>query len=70
MVGALETGLLASAGARWRVADMRPGDGPLKRLAVALRADAALGPERAGHPLAVGLLRAGLRRGPRASRTS
>ena len=64
MIPALETGYLASAGARWRVATMRPGDRPLQGLAEALLADTALGPERAGSPLAAGLLLAGLRRGP------
>ncbi len=69
MIGALETGLLAKTGARWRVADMRPGGDPLTRLAVALSKPFALGKERGAdvdNDLAVGMLRAELRRGPRA----
>lgn len=64
LIPALETGFLASAGARWRVAEMRPGNEPLRRLAGALLADSALGPERGGVPGAVGFLLAALRRGP------
>jgi WD40 repeat protein len=64
LIPALQTGFLASAGARWRVAEMRPGNHPLRRLAEALLADSALGPERAGQPSAVGFLLATLRRGP------
>jgi WD40 repeat protein len=64
LIPALETGLLASAGARWRVAEMRPGEQPLRRLAEALLSDTALGPERGDDPAALGLLLATLRRGP------
>lgn len=65
LIPALETGLLASAGARWRVAEMRPGNQPLLRLAEALLADSALGPERGGdRTAALGFLLATLRRGP------
>ncbi len=64
LIPALQTGFLTSAGARWRVAEMRPGDRPLERLADALLDDGALGPERAGHPLANALILASLRRGP------
>ncbi|MEM7350747.1 MAG: hypothetical protein AAF657_08075, partial [Acidobacteriota bacterium] len=64
LIPALEAGYLANAGARWRIADLRPGDRPMERLAEALLTDSALGPERGGHPLASGLLLASLRRGP------
>ncbi len=64
LVPALQTGFLASAGARWRIAEMRPGDQPMRRLAEALLAEGALGPERAGQPGALGFLLATLRRGP------
>ena len=64
LVPALETGLLASAGARWRVAEMRPGEQPLRRLAESLSSESALGPERGDDPAALGLLLATLRRGP------
>jgi len=64
LIPALETGLLAAAGARWRYAEMRPGNQPLLRLAEALLADSALGPERAGQPGALGFVLATLRRGP------
>lgn len=64
MLPSLETGFMASAGARWRVAEMRPGDHPLKRLAAALMTDSALGPERRGESDAAAFLYATLRRGP------
>jgi WD40 repeat protein len=64
MLSALETGFISSAGARWRVADMRPGDRPLMRLAAALMSETALGPERHAESDAVAFLSATLRRGP------
>lgn len=64
MLSALETGFISSAGPRWRVADMRPGDRPLIRLAAALMSDTALGPERHTESDAVAFLSATLRRGP------
>ena len=71
MIPALETGLIASAGIRWRVATMKPGDRPLSNLADALLALGVLGEGRD----AVGaekdeqneitpFVRATLRRGP------
>jgi len=45
MMAALESGYVASAGASWRVAEMRPGTSPLRNLAEALFAESALGPE-------------------------
>jgi energy-coupling factor transporter ATP-binding protein EcfA2 len=45
LLAGLETGLLVSAGAHWRVAEMRPGNHPFARLTEALLADSALGPE-------------------------
>ena len=46
MIAALESGYLASAGAHWRTAIMRPGDHPLINLAKALLHDTALKQER------------------------
>ena len=63
MIPALETGLLARAGVRWRVATMRPGERPLRRLAEALFAASGLSLEQ--DPEAVAFLHATLRRGPR-----
>jgi WD40 repeat protein len=63
MIPALETGLLSRAGVRWRVATMRPGERPLRRLAEALGAASAPGLEP--EPEAVAFLHATLRRGPR-----
>jgi WD40 repeat protein len=63
MIPALETGLLSRAGVRWRVATMRPGERPLRRLAEAL--DAASAPGLEPEPEAVAFLHATLRRGPR-----
>ncbi len=64
MIAGLETGFMASAGARWRVAELRPGSHPLKRLAKALTEETALRPERGDDPEAVAFLHATLRRGP------
>ncbi len=64
MIGALETGFMARAGARWRIAVMRPGSHPIRRLTEALLDDSALGPERAGEPHAREFLHATLERGP------
>lgn len=46
MIAALESGYLASAGAHWRVAAMRPGNSPVLALAKALLQDSALKPEQ------------------------
>lgn len=64
MLAALETGFLVEAGAHWRIAELRPGEQPLARLAAALLSPSALGPERAGDPDAEALLLATLRSGP------
>lgn len=64
MIGGLESGLMAGAGVRWRVAEMRPGTEPMRKLANALLAEPALGEERAGDADAVAFLHATLRRGP------
>ncbi|MCI0387863.1 MAG: AAA family ATPase [Acidobacteria bacterium] len=64
LMAALETGFLAAAGVRWRLTEMRPGEQPLARLANALLAPSALGPERAEEPDAAAFLLATLRRGP------
>jgi WD40 repeat protein len=61
---ALLTGFLADAGSRWRIAEMRPGNQPMERLADSLMAPQALGPERAGTPAARAVLQATLCRGP------
>jgi tetratricopeptide (TPR) repeat protein len=49
MLAGLETGLLVSAGAHWRVADMRPGNHPFTSLTEALLLESALGPEYMAH---------------------
>jgi YD repeat-containing protein len=64
MISALETGFMVDAGSRWRIAMMRPGSHPLRRLTQALSNDSALGLELTGNH-AVPLLEATLRRGPR-----
>src|SRR5262245_63360290 len=64
LIPSLHSGLLASAGTRWRVAIMRPGEDPIGHLAAALDAHAVLGatvPELAGTNRV--LLAATLRRG-------
>jgi energy-coupling factor transporter ATP-binding protein EcfA2 len=60
MIAALQTGFMAAAGADWRVAEMRPGDRPLARLANAMM-------RVVGHAAAEStapLFEASLRRGP------
>jgi len=63
MIAGLETGYMAKAGARWRVATMRPSASPFPKLAAALLDDSALG-ERRDHEGAGAFLEATLRRGP------
>lgn len=65
LIAGLETGYLTSAGARWRVAVMRPGNHPLLRLAGALTEEHALRQERGTGPEAVPFLYSTLKRGPR-----
>jgi hypothetical protein len=64
IIPALETGFMVSAGATWRVAEMRPGNHPLKNLADALLNESALGPERVHGAESSSFLLATLRRGP------
>lgn len=64
LIAALETGFMSEAGSRWRVALMRPGDRPMRRLADSLLAPALLGRERANQPDAPLYVEAALRRGP------
>ena len=63
LLPALDSGHLAGAGARWQVAELRPGDRPFRRLAASLAQDTAWGRE-AG--LDADALEADLRRGQRA----
>ena len=64
LIPALRTGLLGSAGARWAIATMRPGDRPLWRLAEALLDKAVLGPAWSDIDHATAQLHASLQRGP------
>ncbi|HTT41367.1 MAG TPA: AAA family ATPase [Burkholderiales bacterium] len=63
LIAALEAGFMGEAGHRWRIADLRPGNEPLLRLAEALLDPRALGAELASttSPAAA---HAQLRRGP------
>ena len=66
LIPSLETGFMVNAGARWRVAEMRPGDHPLARLAQALlEPPQALAEVQGSGPEALAWLKAELRRGPR-----
>lgn len=65
MIAALETGCMADAGSRWRIAEMRPGDRPLPRLAQALVEHEALGAALANTADRAAFVEAELRRGPR-----
>jgi hypothetical protein len=64
LMPALATGFMASAGAHWRVAKLRPGERPLHYLARALLDTGVLDPDRAEQPDAQVFLEAALRRGP------
>lgn len=63
MMSALAAGFMVDAGPDWRMASMRPGHEPFRRLARALLQPEALGPERKGD--AEALVHAELRRGRR-----
>jgi tetratricopeptide (TPR) repeat protein len=66
LLDALELGLMAKAGSRWKIADFRPGGSPLKNLARRLL-ETQSGEENPNiAPQDVDLLRAFLARGPRA----
>jgi WD40 repeat protein len=71
LIPGLEAGLLTQLGARWRIADLRPGDHPLDRLAAALLEDDRVGSAYAtpggadDRRTAQAFLRAALARGPR-----
>jgi formylglycine-generating enzyme required for sulfatase activity len=64
MIAALETGFMAEAGSSWRIAEMRPGDRPISRLAQVLSTPQALGPEQAASAEEALFLESALRRGP------
>ncbi|MGH8522566.1 MAG: hypothetical protein ACREU9_14345, partial [Gammaproteobacteria bacterium] len=64
MLPALDAGFLAQAGARWTVADLRPGHRPMWALAESLLASQAFAPARGTEPESLALLHATLRRGP------
>ncbi|HEV7607925.1 MAG TPA: AAA family ATPase [Steroidobacteraceae bacterium] len=64
MIVALQSGLMSAAGSRWRIAQMRPGERPLWRLAQALAEPAALDLEGKGGSTALAFADATLRRGP------
>lgn len=64
LISALGSGYMASAGSRWRVAIMRPGDRPYRRLAAALMAPGVLAGRPASEPEAESWMEAALRRGP------
>src|SRR5262245_50866973 len=68
LLAGLEMGLVQGAGSRWRIVDFRPGDSPLRNLARRVLGTAGLeGPEGRSEPddVAVSLLRARFKRGPR-----
>jgi tetratricopeptide (TPR) repeat protein len=64
MISALAAGFLTEAGGCWRIAEMRPGERPLGRLAEALTAPLALGPEVGSATDTAAFLQATLQRGP------
>jgi len=61
LIPALETGFMATAGARWAVALMRPGETPFRRLAATVVESGLAGEARDG---AAAFVEAALRRGP------
>ncbi len=64
MMPGLATGFMATAGAHWRIAKLRPGERPLANLASALVEARILDDERAAQPDAPVFVEAALRRGP------
>lgn len=64
LMPALATGFMATAGAHWRIAKLRPGERPMANLAAALVEARILDDERAAQPDAPVFLEAALRRGP------
>ncbi len=64
MISALESGFMVTAGSHWKIAEMRPGSHPLRRLAEALMDKEALGDQRTGEH-AMPFLETTLQRGPR-----
>ena len=64
MISALESGFMVTAGSRWKIAQMRPGSHPLRRLAEALMDEETLGDQRIGEH-ALPFLEATVQRGPR-----
>jgi hypothetical protein len=63
MLAAIRSGFMAGTGAWWTIAEMRPGNRPLGRLAAALAASGVLNADGRATP-AVPLVEAMLRRGP------
>lgn len=66
LLDALELGLMAKAGSRWKIVDFRPGGSPLKNLARRLLETEHDAEDPYIEPKDVDLLRAFLARGPRA----
>lgn len=66
MIAALEAGFMVSAGTHWRIAEMRPGEHPMKSLteALPLLTHSAPGAERGEEASTRAFLYAALRRGP------
>ena len=70
LISALESGLLATAGPRWCIAEQRPGNRPILRLAEALLREPTIGAERLSSTSpqakveAAAFLQARLQRGP------
>ncbi len=64
MMSALMAGILSDVGAGWRIAEMRPGNRPMKRLAQALVGDLALATELGKDPVTTAFVQATLQRGP------
>jgi tetratricopeptide (TPR) repeat protein len=67
LLDALELGLMAQAGSRWRIADFRPGGSPMRNLARRLLETADASGETQPADTDVDLLRAFLLRGPRSA---
>ncbi len=64
MIAGLEAGFVVSAGARWRIAKMRPGNHPLQNLAEVLIEEVAISQEGEKNADSVAFLLATLSRGP------
>jgi endonuclease I len=64
MLNSIQAGMLRKVCSHWLIAEMRPGNSPMRQLAKALLSSTAIGPQRAGQKDAEASIQASLERGP------